>query len=439
MISIDRKEIKCSEDGGTFRIKLKKGDSTDVLSTPVIKFGEDTGDNWIKIVPVESSEDDTIEYDIVIEESENKEPSFLRSATIEFVENESEDTEISTEYPILTVSQSTTYTPIGNINRILPGGQRGADYQYRIKKGNTVIYEGITVALSPNEYPSYIDVNRILENFLIPIDYPILEEEDWEDLNSYGSFDFYQVNGNTETLKTTINVVDDWTENRSRLYTGVMFLNDPINGHISNYSDIPICVFCNSSSSALSLRIYNKNGGYSTKTLSTPPHICSSYNVDVENATSKFEFRQGSIILATYDCSYCGNGYLYYKNRYGGWDTFLIEGNVYKYDNYKREQHTNKNIYVRDWGKTTDSVETTTTYECSTGWLSDEQAEKLVYHLLSSPCVFFRETSDTSVRKDLISVNITNSQGEYKKFKNGRKLVRFNITFEESITKINKR
>ena len=79
-----------------------------------------------------------------------------------------------------------------------------------------------------------------------------------------------------------------------------------------------------------------------------------------------------------------------------------------------------------------------TTYQAYTGWLTDEESERLVFHLLSSPTVFFQNLNKANQLYDtdsefgaLLPVRITASSSEYKKFRNGKRLVNYLITFEK--------
>ena len=137
----------------------------------------------------------------------------------------------------------------------------------------------------------------------------------------------------------------------------------------------------------------------------------------------------------------CGEGFLLYKNRFGGWDSFLIEGNIYKYDEYTKlsgvyPKYPNDNGYNRE--RVTDRNTIRTRYEINTGWLTDEQAERLVFHLMSSTTVALRSFSDKtegSFPYNMVSVSITNTEAEYKKFKNGKKMINYTITLEQNDTK----
>ena len=165
--------------------------------------------------------------------------------------------------------------------------------------------------------------------------------------------------------------------------------------------------------------------------------------------TKKLEYKQDDEVIFSYDMDHCGPGAFIYRNRFGGWDSFLIEGNIIKTDNYTKLNYRRKGEYNQGYSintlkyideKVTDSVNIDTTYQAYTGWLSDEEAERLVFHLLSSPIVYFQnlhkenQVFDTDPLLDLIPIRITTSSADYKKFRNGKKLVNYLITFEKSNT-----
>ena len=70
--------------------------------------------------------------------------------------------------------------------------------------------------------------------------------------------------------------------------------------------------------------------------------------------------------------------------------------------------------------------------------MTDEESERLVFHLLSSPTVFLQNLNKANQLYDtdsefgaLLPVRITASSSEYKKFRNGKRLVNYLITFEK--------
>lgn len=132
--------------------------------------------------------------------------------------------------------------------------------------------------------------------------------------------------------------------------------------------------------------------------------------------------------IATGNC--CGEVALYYKNRKGGWDSFLIEGTVTKKDTYT------KYIYNRSFNNNTLEFENgtyhsqiVTSYVLNTGWLNDQQSDNLAFNLLSSNEVYLHNLISDKV----YPVVITDNTATYKTYKNNsRKLVNYQINVEES-------
>lgn len=138
-----------------------------------------------------------------------------------------------------------------------------------------------------------------------------------------------------------------------------------------------------------------------------------------------------------YDVVSCGSRVLYYINAYGGWDSFLIEGNVVERDQVNR---MTRNVSGDNQDNTIAGEDDTyytqrgeydnyangivKEYTMHTGWLSDEQSAKM-HHLLNSTKVYMLD-DDT-----LKPVLIKNSTTEYKTYKNnGGKLVNYTIDVE---------
>ena len=119
---------------------------------------------------------------------------------------------------------------------------------------------------------------------------------------------------------------------------------------------------------------------------------------------------------------------LYYLNRYGGWDGFLIEGNVTKKDGYNRyyidTPYNNNSI---DFGKKVYHNEIVTSYELHTSWLNDSQSGNLAFNLLSSNMVYIHNLVENTIEP----VVIVDAEAVYKTFKNqGNKLCNYTINVE---------
>ena len=290
-----------------------------------------------------------------------------------------------------------------------------------------------------------IDIPRLVDDYIKSDFVQQNTGEDWADMHSgYCTVDIYNMteNGYPGVVDATFKYWNDWSRFEKK-YDYTRSLNDPINGKGCNNMIIPFCVYYDDAAT-FTIVDTEKNGNINTYTLSSPstPFVMrynSYYDI------KKVEYKQDDDVLFSYDMNHCGPGAFIYRNRFGGWDSFLIEGNISKTDNYTKQNYRIKGEYNQEYvintlkyidEKRTDSIDIDTTYEASTGWLTDEESERLVFHLLSSPIVYFQnlhkenQLYDTD-SMDIIPVRITASSSEYKKFRNGRRLVNYLITFEK--------
>ena len=319
----------------------------------------------------------------------------------------------------------------------------GEDYHYRLQDHNTnkIIYEGITVPVSEGEKPLGINIPRLVDSYINSDELDDLREDmKLRTLNGSLSVDFYDMNGSTPSLVKTFNYWNDWSgPGYKTVYDITQSINDPINHKGCNYMVIPFCIYDDELSSYTVVET-KKDDTQVSYPMGTPSDAFMYAAGEFFNAKS-VSFKKGNDTLLTYDMDNCGEGFLLYKNRFGGWDSFLIEGNIYKYDEYTRlrgvyPKYPNGYGYSRE--KMTDRNTIKTRYEINTGWLTDEQAERLVFHLMSSTTVALRSFSDrttSSFPYNMVSVSIVDSSVEYKKFKNGKKMINYTIKLEENDTK----
>lgn len=321
--------------------------------------------------------------------------------------------------------------------------QVGESYHYKLQDHNTnnIIYEGITVPVSDTENPLGINIPRLVDSYIHSNILDDLKEDMiLRKLDGSLSVDFYDMNGSTPSQVKTFNYWNDWSgPGYNTVYDITQALNDPINHKGCNYMVIPFCIYDDELSSYTVVET-KKDGTQVNYPMGTPSDAFMYAAGEFFNAKS-VSFKKGNDTLLTYDMDNCGEGFILYKNRFGGWDSFLIEGNIYKYDEYTRlngvyPKYPNGYGYSRE--KMTDRNTIRTRYEINTGWLTDEQAERLVFHLMSSTTVALRSFSDRTVSSfpyNMLSVSIVDSSAEYKKFKNGKRLINYTITLEENDTK----
>lgn len=321
------------------------------------------------------------------------------------------------------------------------------NYYYRLvdHNSNKELFRGI--ATKPTNWSGEIggiDIPRVVDE---DIHSRLFNggSSDWSDMDdSYITVDIYNMteSGYPGVVDSTFKYFNDWSRFEKR-YDYTRSLNDPINGKGCDNMLIPFCVYYDDAAT-FSITDTEKNGNVNQRTLSTPS-TPFAMRTDIFYDTKKLEYKQGDEVIFSYDMDHCGLGAFIYRNRFGGWDSFLIEGNIIKTDNYTKLNYRTKGEYNQMYDfrsskymdeKHTDNVSINTTYEAYTGWLTDEEAERLVFHLLSSPIVYFQDLNKENQLYDtdylsLIPIRLTASSAEYKKFRNGRKLVNYSIKFEK--------
>lgn len=260
---------------------------------------------------------------------------------------------------------------------------------------NNILFSGKAYAF-PGTTTAEINVNKICENYL-ENDLTILSSSASTGIttqtNAAQTFKLYRDTDRITTGSTLLNSYKFyWNYNQSNvIYSGV--LSEPINGH------------------------YDVN----MKKLRT--------SLDNTNGVQTEWNSQNSSALG-YTTSACGDYALYYLNRNGGWDSFLIEGKVIENDSYSTSSFETKSNQVNYWSRENNRYrnEITHTWELSTNWLSDSESRRLAFHLLSSNKVYLHNLTTN----EITPVDITDTSTDYKTFKNERKLISYKIKIKES-------
>lgn len=173
----------------------------------------------------------------------------------------------------------------------------------------------------------------------------------------------------------------------------------------------------------------------SNRTVSNP--INDHYALGMYNFTTNLQTSPttGNLALVTQvsernSGNACGEIALYYKNRKGGWDAFLVEGNVTKKDEYTKYTYNRSfNNNTLEFENGTYHSQIVTSYVLNTGWLNDQESDNLAFNLLSSNEVYLHNLCTDKV----YPVVIKDNSATYKTYKNNsRKLVNYQINVEES-------
>lgn len=259
---------------------------------------------------------------------------------------------------------------------------------YSVLVDGEEIYKG-RAYIAPDTNILKINVSKICQDYLsasLP-DFRSITSATLTDANSYRSFELVDGEG---TLINTYNFLYCW-DYLTNFDGSSVSLARPINGH-----------YC--------------------------PNM-KVFSTEWSNGTVKTTITQGS-------GDYCGSGALYYLNKSGGWDSFLIEGvskRTDAYDKYTYNKSFDNNTIEFEEGVYFNQIQARWTLH--TGFLSDEESKRLAYNLIPSNKVYFHNFEDDTI----VPVVITNSSVDYKTYRNeGRKMVRYDITLNESQKKINR-
>ena len=131
-----------------------------------------------------------------------------------------------------------------------------------------------------------------------------------------------------------------------------------------------------------------------------------------------------------YRVDYCGEYASYYLNANGGWDAFLWEGTC------KRKSNLTSFEYAKDYdnrtlqfGRMKVNTEIADTYELKTGWLTDEEAERFVLHLVPTTMMYLHNLVDDVI----LPVTVTDNSVEWKTYRNqGKQLIQYTLNVKSS-------
>ena len=319
--------------------------------------------------------------------------TYPREATITISGTDDWDNTITTYVSVSQPSATNDLYPIWK-DVYYTGATDTLDYTIVNEDTNETIYQG-RAYVQPNSYNVKINISKIVQGYLnneIP-DGNVINENYGDFVpNAVVNFGIYNTGG---TRLERYTYYYDWSYNDDfNGEDGMAILTTPINGHAS--TDM-VC---------LATAMLYMDGYY--------------VNACVNEEASELG----------YDLNYCGDYALYYLQRNGGWASFLIEGNSKKTDSYEKYSYNMSfDNTTAEFEESTYHSQITSSWQMNTGWLTDSQADNLAFNLLASNRVFLHD-----LKKDkIIPVIISNSEAEYKTFKNNsRQMVNYTITLTES-------
>ena len=320
-------------------------------------------------------------------------------------------------------------------------------YFFRILLRDTgdVIYTGKAFK-RPGESRNYIRVNDICADYITNV-LPTLSQAEFSLLTLPVRFMVQRsVNGTNWDDWSSPQFLNDWSYDYD-YDAATMGMSFPINGRID--SRMPI-VWTGLNVSEVTATIRFQDGTTAQVIISVA--ISNDFNSDFNDDFSKSVRTAGSgtavflldewdnvagitIGRSTYQVvTECAKYALYYVNAYGGWDCFLIEGNTLEADNLNR--YTREIVYdnqdIKNRGIHNYVNEITKGFTFHTGWLHDDQAERM-HHLINSTDVYMYDIAN----EEMIPVIIPATTCEYKTYKNqGNRMVNYTIQVQVAQNRI---
>lgn len=311
------------------------------------------------------------------------------------------------------------------------------DYELRI--GDETIYSGRAHKL-PDETKITFNINRIVADYLsnslnlskYKDPYFVLWQKNndaWKKIDVVvngeiiNSFDYYNNWSYDDSATSTIPIGGVYTLSRpirNVLDKRQLFVISVLNAY--NWDSITHTYTC----------YVSDEGGTVQEYLYYPDKgVYTAVNGQLEEY-DKINFYGDEFVIKETCNKYC----LYYANAYGGWDSFLINGNAVKQDKITSSTFVKGANSAEPWDyqKKKYLNRLTTQYTLYTDYLTDEEASQM-HHLLESVNVYLHNLETN----EIIAVNITNSTCDYKTFtNNGKKKFYYTINVEESQTKMRK-
>lgn len=255
------------------------------------------------------------------------------------------------------------------------------ELSYTIESDGNVLYQGRAYKF-PDADSGSVLVNKVCKEYLYT-EFPSLTGT----TTHSGMTGTFTLKNDSGTTLGTYDFINDWNYD-DKSYSANTNMNIPINGHL-----------------AANMYVFSTDYKTSGKRVQTT----------VQRANNP---------------AFCGKYAIYYTNRRNAWDGFLFEGNVqrekdgfdhYEYDrfvlsserNIKGEKVRYKNVIKKS-------------FTLNTGWLSDAQAATFSRHLLSTNNAYLHNLETD----EIMPCVITDSDAEYKRFKNDKKLVSYEINVE---------
>lgn len=304
---------------------------------------------------------------------------------------------------------------------------------FRIEMDGAVLYQGLSVK-RPGESSNTIRINDICADYM-----RVPPPSFGGGLAPSSAFTFSvqtSSNGTSWATVATVTFIPDWSYDYSSAQRTV--LSDPVNGVLDPRQ---VLLWSTSQTGMITVTIRYASGGSSQ--IFVPVTITADFNNDynADFAKEGVTVNGGTLAvdLSDYDdvagvqigptvytvAQACHRYVLYYRNVYGGWDSFLFEGTGKRTDTLTRHEaqrgYDNRDSMSRGTVNYVNEVQRD--YSLNTGWLTDDQSERMESMLGSTEAYLLDLVTGLTWAAVLTGTSI-----EHKRYdNNGRRLINYAV------------
>lgn len=274
--------------------------------------------------------------------------------------------------------------------------------------------------LPPDNSVVKVSINKICQNYMN--ENPNIFDGAVGYSHSYNEFKLKNSYG---TLLHTYRFVNDWSY--KELTLGIK--TNPIIPHIADGQKLFFSAFATEQKSIKwGMRYYDGTADYNNTEYVADDFTTVMVVASRQKYVNTFYFGDKSFtVLPKCECKYV----LYYMNPYGGYDWLPITGKVVRKDKVETFVYTkNYNNTTADFGKNRYMSNITVSYNLNTGWLTQEQSDRM-WELLESNTVWLHNLDEDRI----YPVMITDTNIEHKQKFGKKKRLSYSINVELSQTR----
>lgn len=292
-------------------------------------------------------------------------------------------------------------------------------FQGQMFRDEILLFKG-KAYLPPDDSVVKVSINKICQNYMS--ENPNIFDGAVGYSHSYNEFKLKDSYG---TLLHTYRFVNDWSY--KELSLGIK--TSPIIPNIADGQKLFFSVFATDEKAVKwGMRYYDGTADYNNTEYVSDDFTTVIVPESRQKYVNTFYFGDKSYTsLPRCECKYV----LYYMNPYGGYDWLPITGKVVRKDKVEAFVYTkNYNNTTADFGKNRYMSNITVSYNLNTGWLTQEQSDRM-WELLESNTVWLHNLDEDRI----YPVMITDTNIEHKQKFGKKKRLSYSINVELSQTR----